>query len=61
MKDIPQWQQDIVMARIEHARLHPESLLDWDKVSKTLVSNQIRTKSDIKKLRSKQTPRLTKF
>jgi hypothetical protein len=61
MKDIPKWQQDLVLDRIEKATQNPERLLDWDKVSKTLLSNQTRTKSDIKKLRGKQFQRLTKF
>jgi hypothetical protein len=61
MKEIPQWQQDLVLDRIEKATLNPESMLDWDEVSKTLLSDQPRTKSDIKKLRTERIKRLTKF
>ena len=47
MKEIPQWQQDLVLKRFEQARLHPEKMLDWDEVSKTLRTDLIKPKSNI--------------
>ncbi|BAU52517.1 hypothetical protein [Mucilaginibacter gotjawali] len=58
--EIPQWQQELVLDRIEQARLHPETMLDWDEVSKTLMASQSKTKSDIKKLRTRQIQRHNK-
>jgi len=36
MKEIPQEHQDLVFARVKEAREHPESMLDWDKISNQL-------------------------
>jgi|GEM_PF-4419967 len=57
MKSIPKWQQDLVLARLERGEQYPETLLDWDEVSKQLTSGHTKRKSDIKDLRK----RLTKF
>jgi hypothetical protein len=57
MKEIPQWQQDLVLDRIEYARLHPEIMLDWDEVAGMLIANQTKLKSDVKKLRTRQIQR----
>jgi hypothetical protein len=35
---IPIEHQELVIARIEEARLNPEIMLDWDQVSKELES-----------------------
>ena len=58
MKEIPQWQQDIVLERIEQGRLRPERLLDWDEVAKTLATDQIKPQSNIKELTTKRTKRI---
>jgi hypothetical protein len=60
MKEIPQWQQDIVLERLEQGRLHPERLLDWDVVAKMLVPDLIKPKSNINELKAKRIKR-TKF
>jgi hypothetical protein len=57
MKDIPKWQQDLVLDRIEKARLNPERMLDWDEVSKELNYDQNKKHLNVKDLRM----RLTKF
>ncbi len=36
--DIPLEQQELVLARIDNARKHPERLLDWDTASRKLRS-----------------------
>jgi hypothetical protein len=53
MKEIPQWQQDLVLDRIERGRLHPERMLDWNEVCKTLATGQVKRKSNIKELKFK--------
>jgi len=35
--DIPIETQKIVLNRIKYARKHPETMLDWDEASKTLI------------------------
>jgi hypothetical protein len=35
--DIPLETQKIVLNRIKYARTHPETMLDWDEASKTLI------------------------
>ncbi len=57
MKDIPKWQQDLVLDRLEKGRLNPERLLDWDEVSKELTSYPNKRYLNAKDLRK----RLTKF
>ena len=57
MKDIPKWQQDLVLDRLEKARLKPERMLDWDEVSKDLTYDQNKKYLNVKDLRI----RLTKF
>lgn len=61
MKEIPQWQQDLVLERIGLAKLHPERMLDWDVVSKTLTTGQINPKSTIKELNAKRISRSKSF
>ena len=36
--EIPIETQKLVLDRIKYAKEHPETMLDWDEVSKTLVS-----------------------
>jgi hypothetical protein len=57
MKDIPKWQQDLVLDRLEKGLLNPERLLDWDEVSKELMFYPNRKYLNAKDLRK----RLTKF
>jgi len=61
MKEIPQWQQDLVLDRIEEARVHPEVMMDCGEVAKTLIANQTKTKSDIRKLRTMRIQRYNKI
>jgi len=35
--EIPIETQKLVLSRIEYARKHPETMLDWDEASKTLI------------------------
>jgi hypothetical protein len=57
MKDIPKWQQDLVLDRLEKGLLNPERLLDWDEVSKELTYDQNKKYLNVKDLRMG----LTKF
>jgi hypothetical protein len=58
MKEIPQWQQDLVLERIEQARLRPEKMRDWDEVSKTLKTDLIKPKSNINDFITKHIKRI---
>jgi len=53
METFPKWQQDLVLERIEQARLNPETMLDWDEVSKFLAPNHVKKKSDAKNLKKR--------
>jgi hypothetical protein len=57
MKEIPQWQQDLVLKRLEQATLYPARLLDWDEVAKTLIPKRVKPKSGIKELRERHIPK----
>jgi hypothetical protein len=45
--EIPQWHKDLVLNRIEKARLNPERMLDWSQTSKILTHPGLRRKSNI--------------
>jgi hypothetical protein len=53
MKEIPQWQKDLVLDRIKKVRQNPERLLDWKEASKMLYSDETKMSSDVKKFWNK--------
>jgi hypothetical protein len=44
MEEIPQWQKDLVLARLKYAEEHPEDMIDWDEAKKILTDKNAEEK-----------------